>query len=471
MKNLIFVFLIFSIYPEKIQGFQFLGNKVYELNGVKNIISEYQHKKTGMKFSMIKGYKKGIFLISQKEVSKRLWYKIMNPVKLNRMPEDEKNEPVTSVSWKSVKNFCNKTYLDLPTTQQWIYACKGGSKTKYFWGDDLATLTSHVSIPNPYGLYDLVSSVSEWCDNRTNNQYKKYIGPNFYSPKINIYRSSDFHKSVKKFFLGFRVVFNLDKSKNTIKNTGPKTISLKKIKNLRKNETYKNITYLGMKRYNNNLSKVRIYIHKTTQIIFSLIPSGEFLMGGKLTNEQPVHKVYVDSFLMSQHEVTNKIWNATMWKINNQDSLPVTNISWYDAVGFCRKFQMCLPTEAQWEYACRSGSSTEYYWGDRINKKYVHYRKKKLAKIGTKLPNNFGLYDMSGNVSEWCKDIFQEDYYQNFIDNTAINPQGPAIGHLYVFRGGSWNDSKVVCRSAFRMATRPNLKDTSIGFRPCIILK
>jgi len=228
------------------------------------------------------------------------------------------------------------------------------------------------------------------------------------------------------------------------------------------------------------------------------IPGGYFDMGSKKKdNESPVHKVWVDAFLMDRCEVTQEEYGGL---ISGDPSHfkgaknPVEQISWSNAVLYCNarsrkeNLKPCydeqtgkcdfsaygyrLPTEAEWEYACRSGTKTEYFFGREVSqlKDYAWFADNstnKTQSVGQKKPNQWELYDMYGNVAEWCNDIYSESYYASSPEK---NPQGPAKGKKYVLRGGSWSSSAESCRSSYRVGEDPGFQDAcfsrdDIGFR------
>ena len=213
-----------------------------------------------------------------------------------------------------------------------------------------------------------------------------------------------------------------------------------------------------------------------------LIEPGEFMMGSDkggewITDEKPVHKVKITkAFYIGVCEVTQEEYEKIMGK--NPSSfkgakLPVNCVGWKEAQEFCRKLsekenaEYFLPTEAQWEYACRAGSKTEYYWGDKMDNEYCWYTgtsEKKTHEVGTKKPNKFGLYDMSGNVYEICRDWYDEDYYKNSPEE---DPQGPEKGTGKSVRGGCWAAREVYCRSAVRGGIDQRTDMERIGFRIC----
>jgi formylglycine-generating enzyme required for sulfatase activity len=276
------------------------------------------------------------------------------------------------------------------------------------------------------------------------------------------------------------------------------------------------------------------------QMEFALIPAGKFQMGTRLTAEQ-IHQRYpggkveyywgetqhqvklTKSFYLGVHEVTvgqfRKFVEAENYKTDaerdgnggygydaetgqyNQDAKyswrnpgfeqddkhPVVNVSWNDAVAFCKwlsRFEgrdYRLPTEAEWEYSCRAGSSREFTFGDDAEQ-LVGFDNVADASMKTKFPNastvrsndgsiftsrvgsyrsnEFGLHDMHGNVAEWCS-----DWYGDYSTSAVVDPLGAATGSLRVFRGGSWNFRAACCRSAVRSGDSPGLRDDSLGFR------
>jgi formylglycine-generating enzyme required for sulfatase activity len=209
----------------------------------------------------------------------------------------------------------------------------------------------------------------------------------------------------------------------------------------------------------------------------ALIRPGSFMMGSNtgIPNEKPVHKVTLTKpFYMSVHEVTQEQYEKVM-KANpahfKAPGRPVESVSWKDAREFCRRLSEMenrryrLATEAEWEYACRAGTDTDYYWGNSVDPRYAWLTEKSgeaTHDVGTKLPNPWGLHDMSGNVWEWCQDWYGE--YPPTSDEQA-DPQGPSEGKSRVLRGGSWFNYPGYCRSADRSRTTPGYRSYSIGFR------
>jgi formylglycine-generating enzyme required for sulfatase activity len=220
------------------------------------------------------------------------------------------------------------------------------------------------------------------------------------------------------------------------------------------------------------------------------IPSGTFVMGspsdeeGRDDVESPQTTVTITKpFWLGKTEVTQSQWKAVMGNSLSNfkgDDLPVENVSWNDAVAFCAKlnqeygitlpsgYRYTLPTEAQWEYACRAGTTIRFYYGDdpsyRQLGKYAWYDDNSSYKthpVGEKVPNGWGLYDMHGNVCEWCLDGYSDSYPGGNVTAEEALQSGSAR----VLRGGSWFDSAGSCRSAVRGRFRPDSSYDYLGFR------
>lgn len=220
------------------------------------------------------------------------------------------------------------------------------------------------------------------------------------------------------------------------------------------------------------------------------IPRGSFVMGSPNTeaerenNEGPQHNVTVAPFFLGKYEVTQEQWQAVMG--NNPSTFkgakrPVEQVSWYDAVEFCQKLSQKtgrsyrLPSEAEWEYACRAGTKTPFYFGDTITPDLVNYSglsygappklyRKKTTDVGSFPPNAFGLYDMHGNVSEWCADpMHVHDNYQGAPQDGRVWDEKNNDNLLV--RGGSWIDTPGGCRAAYRIYSAPSVTYDRIGFR------
>jgi formylglycine-generating enzyme required for sulfatase activity/serine/threonine protein kinase len=267
-------------------------------------------------------------------------------------------------------------------------------------------------------------------------------------------------------------------------------------------------------------------------MILALIPAGEFEMGASDAedragdDEKPQHRVRITKpYYLGVHEVTQEAFDRVMGRNPSWFSVrgggkeavlghdtrpfPVETVSWYDAVEFCNKLSenenrqsyywlanvergedakikaaevgivggdgYRLPTEAEWEYACRAGASTPFHFGTSLdgieanidaNQSYGTVNKgrylQRTTAVGSYSPNAFGLYDMHGNIWEWCWDVYDKEYYRK---TSEADPTGPSSGSLHVIRGGGWDFSAVDCRSAYRGRISPADRSYLSGFR------
>jgi formylglycine-generating enzyme required for sulfatase activity len=209
------------------------------------------------------------------------------------------------------------------------------------------------------------------------------------------------------------------------------------------------------------------------------LKGGEFMMG---SNEfdwaKPPHRVKVSPFFIGRYPVTQAQWKAVMGDNPSRfqgDDLPVENVSWDDAVKFCEAVSKLtgetyrLPTEAEWEYACRARSTTKYSFGDdeKLLGEYAWYYENSGGKthpVGQKKPNAWGLCDMPGNVWEWCQDDWHNSYNSAPVDGSAWVDVSRRASFRIV-RGGGWYFRAVLCRSAYRGRYSPGHRDHNLGLR------
>jgi formylglycine-generating enzyme required for sulfatase activity len=246
----------------------------------------------------------------------------------------------------------------------------------------------------------------------------------------------------------------------------------------------------------------------------ALIPAGTFTMGSpagepERDTDELAHAVTITRpFYLGVYEVTQAQYEKVMGKNPSHFTKangggpehPVDQVLWKEAVEFCAKLSELpaeqqagrtyrLPTEAEWEYACRAGTTTAFHFGDALSSKQANCNGnfpyggaakgpylQKTAKVGSYPPNAFGLYDMHGNVAEWCADWYDATYYQK---SPKENPPGPAQGALYtgfdadyylVVRGGSWLDEARGCRAAYRFRYMPSDRYRLVGFRVAAVV-
>jgi len=224
---------------------------------------------------------------------------------------------------------------------------------------------------------------------------------------------------------------------------------------------------------------------------FVWIPPGNFMMGSPQEEKQrnaneTQHKVTLTKgFYMGVSTVTQEQWKEIMEKnpsmFGGEKNLPADSVSWNDCQEFIKKLKekdkkpYRLPTEAEWEYACRAGTTTPFHFGETISAQQANFQvedvsdkdKKKLPLLKTAPVNSFpanawGLHDMHGNVWQWC-----QDWYGDYPQKDVADPQGPAKGTSRVLRGGSWFYTADCCRSACRSWGEPGLRNYSNGFRLC----
>ena len=209
-------------------------------------------------------------------------------------------------------------------------------------------------------------------------------------------------------------------------------------------------------------------------------PPGSFIMGPGSGRESPAHPVILtQGFYLGKYEVTQKEYKKVMG--NNpsrykEENFPVDMINWENALSFCEALNkkdrppkgllFALPTEAQWEYACRAGTSSEFSWGTKVDPFNTGFAKNglnRIIEVGTFRPNQWGFYDMHGNVVEWIN-----DWFGAYSKGINIDPNGPKVGTQKVTRGGSWNPTGKIIPSALRGVLPIDRRTSGVGFRLCL---
>ena len=234
-----------------------------------------------------------------------------------------------------------------------------------------------------------------------------------------------------------------------------------------------------------------------------LIPAGEFIMGSpadeleRAKAEGPQHRVGVPSFFMGRFPVTQAQWRFVAGLPQQETTLkpepssfqggdrPVEQVNWHEVIEFCARLAKHtqrpyrLPSEAEWEYACRAGTTTPFHFGEMISPKLANYDgnynynngpkgeyREETTPVGSfQVANEFGLYDLHGNVYEWCQDVWHDNYEGAPTDGSAWTEGGNQ--NRRVSRGGSWFTFPRFCRSAYRYFDTPGTRDLNIGFRVC----
>ena len=237
--------------------------------------------------------------------------------------------------------------------------------------------------------------------------------------------------------------------------------------------------------YSNGTWKEKVF--KKPTIAWVSIPAGTFTMGSPSSEvdrgiDETQHQVTLSAFKMSKYEVTFEQYDLFCdatgrskpsdegWGRGNR---PVINVSWHDATAFAEWMGCRLPTEAEWEYACRAGTTTPFNTGNNLTTSQANYDgnypynnnakgeyRQKTMPVGSFAANAYRLFDMHGNVWEWCS-----DWYGDYSTSAQTNPKGASSGSYRVYRGGSWLNDALDCRSADRCGTAPDIRDNFIGFR------
>lgn len=438
------------------------------------------------------------------------------------------SHPVTLVSWNDSAAFTEwlsgkeRQRYRLPTEAEWEYACRAGSVTRYFFGDDEARLGEYEwyrpnsgyernrlsgiqsvgqKKPNPFGLCDMHGNAREWCADWFDSGYyasspsNDPVGPSTGSSRVlrggrvadpGLWaRSSGRSASLPNRgagLQGFRIARTCGENEPSSGQPGDEKPLAPPVPastpmpapvpvptpapppavapdDEAKANQRKSAEQLG----------VPITLTNTIGMKFVLIPPGEFLMGSPdddrhgLAPEKPQHRVTITKpFYLGVYEVTQlefaRMMRANPSNFKGDMKRPVEQVTWNHAVEFCRRLsakervRYRLPTESEWEYACRAGSTTRYCFGDSESQLgefawYGDNSGKATHPVGQKKPNAWGLYDVHGNVWEWCADWYGTNYYRA---SPATDPTGPTTGSGRVSRGGGFDPAAVHCRSAKR---------------------
>jgi len=408
----------------------------------------------------------------------------------------------------------------IPTEAQWEYAARGGklSKSYRFSGsdniDEVAWYNANSKGPtevgkkiqNELGIYDMSGNVWEWCRDKYSQTY--YRNSQAINPKGPVkggqYVLRGGTWDYGKWACRVAARFKADPATFT-ENYGFRLVL----------EPPPKLSGSGFFGYTGNFTSSRLssgknLTFKANDVDFEMVfvEGGTFAMGcdPKYNKydflsayicdsiEQPSHRVKLSNYYMGKFEVTQKLWYAVMgttaqqqrdlvnpnWEMRGEgDQYPMYYVSYEECEAFCEKlnrllyhqlpegYNFTLPTEAQWEYAARGGKKNKEYiysGSNRINRVawWENNSEKKVRKVGSKFENQLGIYDMSGNVWEWCRDWFESDYYTY---GSTTNPQGPLSGTHRILRGGSWNLKAWHCRVTTRYYYEPVGRSANVGFR------
>ena len=226
-----------------------------------------------------------------------------------------------------------------------------------------------------------------------------------------------------------------------------------------------------------------VTVEKLSGMRLKLVPAGELLMGEPwFEDSRPAHRVRISRpFYIGIFPVMQKEWSKVMLTNPSKhkgSELPVENITWEECGELIKRLNEAarpavfrIPSEAEWEHACRAGSRTIFSFGDDERDLALHgwfsaNSKGQTHPVGQKKPNAWGIYDMHGNVCEWCADWFDREYYRHFCgDETVADPAGPETGFERVLRGGSWDSDATGCYCGVRSFALPETKKPYIGLR------
>jgi formylglycine-generating enzyme required for sulfatase activity/serine/threonine protein kinase len=464
------------------------------------------------------------FYIGIVEVTQEQYERVMgtNPSNFKDL-----TNPVEQVSWEDAMNFCRKLselpeeknagrVYRLPTEAEWEYACRAGTTTKFTFGDDESKLGDYAWFnmnasskthpvgnkkPNAWGLFDMYGNVWEWCSDWYDEYPKGAVsdpnGPQkgelralrggSWDSRAAIFRSANRSKGVPDdpngSIFGFRVALSyneIPQEANWIAAEKAKAEADRIAAEKAKAEADR-IAAEKAKAEADRIATEKAILAEpplvnSINLILKKLPAGKFQMG----EGSRAHEVTLTQpFYIGVVEVTQSQYKRVM-RTNPSEfnglTNPVEQVSWEDAMNFCRKLSELpaekkagrvyrLPTEAEWEYACRAGTTTEFTFGDDESKigDYAWFDLNSSSKthpVGNKKPNAWGLFDMHGNVWEWCS-----DWYDEYPKGFAINPNGRQTGWARVVRGGSYRNVASLCRSAHRINDTPTQRFSYFGFR------
>ena len=453
------------------------------------------------------------YYIGKYEVTQEQWEGVMGNNPSSRIKGTKL--PMTDVSWNDcqefIKNLNSRTNggYRLPTEAEWEYACRAGTSTEYSFGDSLTTSDANIDSDsikavgscksNAFGLHDMHGNVWELCED-WKADYPAGVVTDPKGPATGtgrVLRGGSFKLNVSwarsssrnlitptfrfDYVIGFRLARTVD-VKAAIAPTEPKpdpvelmpvsgNLLVSPFSEAKAKEVQKEIAMRLKKEV-----EEKVNLGNGVSLDLMLIPAGKFVMGSpasekrRFSNETQHEVTLLKPYYMGKHEVTQEQWESVMRNNPSQskgEKLPVTNVSWNDCQEFIKKLNAStnggymLPSEAEWEYSCRAGTSTAHSFGDSLTKTDANYGPggKRVA-VGSYKPNAFGLFDMHGNVWEWCA-----DWKADYPVGSVTDPKGPVTGTSRVLRGGSFSDFTSFARSSGRDFLTPSTRGDDTGFR------
>jgi formylglycine-generating enzyme required for sulfatase activity len=484
---------------------------------------ELQHEVT-----LTQGFWMGAHEITQaqwKLVTGEYHASFTGPREKRKAAERDENtaKPVSMVSWEESMAFCKLLSAQegrdyqLPTEAQWEYACRAGTTgpqnregiplDDLAWHEGNSGGVAHLvgeKIRNNWGLQDMHGNVFEWCQ----DWYAPYTSEPVTDPKgpesgeFRIYRGSAFDIGNPYHRSAYR---SWNKPDRRALNLGLRIVALPHGNAAATSGTPKGQAQapglFADQPAATQLNRREDEIAPEVKVRFLYCPPGAFTMGER----SAAHEVtFTKGFWLGESEISRGQWRAVMGNRgetagpNRGTRVPVDHVSWDDIAGrggFLEKiqakapagWQFAVPTEAQWEYACRAGTRTAYWWGDDLvpgkanisnapgteeSRQSAYFESKGLPTGGSMAvkslePNPWGFYDMPGNVWEWCQDWFTETP----ATGPQTDPTGPASGDLKVLRGGSWSDPEAQAKSSARLRYFSTFRGATFGFRLALIPK
>ena len=442
------------------------------------------------------------FYIGKYEVTQAQWKTIMGGNPSYFQEGDSLGLPVENVSWNDAQEFLSrlnaktgKNYR-LPTEVEWEFAAKGGRQNHNYtysgsnnldivaWHGNNSGKSTHMvgtKVPNELDIYDMSGNVWEWCQDWYDDLQRQHVnrggGWNSSASYCTVaFRSRD-TSGFRFKDLGFRVILSSEEA-NGITNKRKNQEILDTINRLDKQGTVNEntptllLTKIETESYRKNPTQQHL-----TEPEMVFVRGGMFGMGCSDEPQEdidPLHQVKVIDFYIGKYEVTQAQWKAVMGtNPSNQkgDNLPVEQVSWNDVQNFIRRLnaqtdkQYRLPTEAEWEYSARGGNrskNTKYSGSNNVEDVAWYYNNSGRTNhpVGTKMANELGIFDMSGNVAEWCS-----DWYGDYNSSSQTNPIGALTGSFRVFRGGESCISASFCSLWNRAGAYPYAHSPGVGFR------
>lgn len=408
--------------------------------------------------------------------------------------------PVYWVSWNECMEFVNRLNqmtgkkFALPTEAQWEFAARGGNKSHGYsysgsnnigdvaWYSDNSSNQIHqvaMKRANELGIYDMSGNVWEWCSDwgGSYSSYSQTDPAGAQTGSLRVNRGGDFKNNAR---------YSRSVSRNgSAPDTKDLKVGLRLVLLIKKSKDVETNNVKGVVKGGKDIETFNV---KGVTFRMRRVEGGTFQMGSNngYSDEKPVHSVTLSDYYIGETEVTQALWTAVMGTTVRQqrdkadtsrpikgegDNYPIYYVSWSECMEFVSRLsqitgrRFALPTEAQWEYAARGGNKSRAYTYSGSNNIYdVAWHKDNSSKlthpVGTKMANELGIYDMSGNVFEWC-----QDWYGTYSSSSQTDPAGASSGSNRVNRGGSWINDTSYCRSANRRYSSPGNRTGNLGLR------